>query len=176
MALCIIADVKVAGTEPARVDHDLVFNITLDVVAPLQEDLLFRCVFVGDASHPTREVELEAIDVGNGPGVAKGLMQFTFEACPPSRSAIEESGGPLDVSGIYLSALYRGNEFCRVGYYLRHDYDDKELQEDPPQAVVWEKLQRVLSTPCITKFLIKWDNAETQTGEASAFPSSSGIQ
>ncbi|CAE7467374.1 ASF1 [Symbiodinium natans] len=126
----------------------------------LKEDIVFRCMYVTDGSAAGEDVELESIDVGDGPGVRQGVQRFRFESGPPTQSAIEASGGPLEVAGLYLSALYRGKEFCRVGYYVRHDYDDPTLQEDPPATVDWTRLRRVLSEPCVTKFQIPWDTTE----------------
>eukprot|EP00930_Biecheleria_cincta_P044745 TRINITY_DN30811_c0_g1_i2.p1 TRINITY_DN30811_c0_g1~~TRINITY_DN30811_c0_g1_i2.p1 ORF type:complete len:167 (+),score=30.64 TRINITY_DN30811_c0_g1_i2:54-554(+) len=140
MALCRVADVQVvmpsveSGPALARVSDNLVFEVTLDVAEPLPEDVVFQCFFVVDASDSKKDVLLESIDVGS-PGLPKGVMKFTFESDPPTQSDLQAALGeiqkdsPLEVSGIYLAALYRGEEFCRVGYYVRHEYDDPALQE-----------------------------------------------
>lgn len=60
---------------------------------------------------------MDSIDVGNGPGVNQGLLKFTFECSGPSEQ-LREASHPLEVAGLYLSAVYGGKEFCRVGYYL----------------------------------------------------------
>ncbi|CAE7301526.1 ASF1 [Symbiodinium necroappetens] len=180
MAACSISNVKVltptsdAGPEPCRVEDDLVFEVTLDVMQELKEDLLFRCMYVTDSASG-KDVELESIDVGDGPGVRQGVQRFRFESSPPAQSAIEASGGPLEVAGLYLSALYRGEEFCRVGYYVRHDYDDPALQEDPPATVDWARLRRVLSEPCVTKFQIPWDTTEAAHGRKRVREEDAGL-
>lgn len=155
MSICKVADVKVLKPS-ASVDEDLAFEVTLDVAEPLAEDVVFRCLYVVDASKAKTDVELESIDVGNGPGLPCGLMKFVFESPAPSRSVIEACGDPLEVTGLYLSAVYRGAEFCRVGYFVRYEYDDKTLQEEPPQQVDWTHLRRVLSDPCVTCFSGVW--------------------
>ena len=62
------------------------WQVTLDVMQALKEDLLFRCMYVTDSgtravdlelaladcpawSASGKDVELESIDVGDGPGV-----------------------------------------------------------------------------------------------------------
>lgn len=170
MAACRVADVRVLSLcTPAG--EPLIFEITLDVAEPLAEDVLFRCVYIVDAGNPKTDIELEAVDVGNGPGLPVGLMRFNFESDPPSKQAVEE-GGALDVGGIYISASYRGAEFCRVGYFVRHEYDDPMLQENPPQVVDWSRLRRVLSDPRVTRFPIAWDERQTAQSAPMSEPAS----
>eukprot|EP00913_Durusdinium_trenchii_P024065 g22601.t1 len=84
MAACSIANVKVVdGKDRCRVDEDFVFEVTLDVAEPLKEDLVFQCVYITHGSGD--EVELESIDVGDGPG----LRQV--------RSRVALSGAGLDM-------------------------------------------------------------------------------
>ena len=47
----------------------------------------------------------------------------------------------MDVSVILLLALYRNQEFARVGYYVFTEYDDPELRENPPVKVDFEKVK-----------------------------------
>ena len=47
----------------------------------------------------------------------------------------------MDVSVILLLALYRNQEFARVGYYVFTEYDDAELRENPPVKVDFEKVK-----------------------------------
>ncbi len=41
-------------------------------------------------------------------------------------------------------ALYRNQEFARVGYYVFTEYDDPELRENPPVKVDFEKVKLIL--------------------------------
>ena len=54
--------------------------------------------------------------------------------------------------------------FFRVGYYVRHEYDDLELQENPPEPPQVEKLSRNIleSNPRVTKFKIEWEDLPPQ--------------
>lgn len=47
----------------------------------------------------------------------------------------------MDVSVILMLALYRNQEFARVGYYVFTEYDDPELRENPPVKVDFEKVR-----------------------------------
>ncbi|CAE8592371.1 unnamed protein product [Polarella glacialis] len=182
MAVCNIADIKILSEQdekgeslPARVTDDLRFEVVLDVAEPLMQDVVFRVMYVVDASDPSKDVELESADIG-APGLPKGVMKFTLEASAPSRSTIEAGGGPFEVTGLYLSATYKAEEFCRVGYYVRHDYENPSLTENPPETIEWSKLIRALSEPCVTKFLNAWDGPplDLSSTEASAMDVLSG--
>ena len=49
------------------------------------------------------------------------------------------------MSVVLLLALYRNQEFARVGYYVFSEYEDPELRENPPVKVDFDKV-RVEST------------------------------
>mmetsp|Transcript_88804 Transcript_88804/g.198574 ORF Transcript_88804/g.198574 Transcript_88804/m.198574 type:complete len:217 (+) Transcript_88804:55-705(+) len=157
MSACRVADVKVLNSEETAVGEDLAFEVTLDVAESLAEDAIFLCRYIVDPSSTLSDVELESVDVGNGPGLPQGVFKFVVEAPAPPRDVIEASGGALEVAGLYLSGVYRGAEFCRVGYYVRHEYNDPVLQESPPEAIEWDRLRRVLSDPRVTHFSVAWD-------------------
>merc|ERR1719160_118110 len=101
-------------------------------------------VYVLGDKDDAQEVELESIDVGSGSGLPKGLMKFVFEGDPPDQSTIA-LGGVLEVAGVYIAAAYRNSEFCRVGWYIRNEYDTPELEENPPEQTDWAHLRRVFS-------------------------------
>eukprot|EP00933_Yihiella_yeosuensis_P081773 TRINITY_DN95458_c0_g1_i1.p1 TRINITY_DN95458_c0_g1~~TRINITY_DN95458_c0_g1_i1.p1 ORF type:complete len:217 (+),score=34.21 TRINITY_DN95458_c0_g1_i1:37-651(+) len=165
---CRITDVRVVaksdgqgGTIPDRVADPINFEVTLDVAEPLSEDVVFKSIFIMD----NKDVVLDEADVGNSPGLQAGILRFNFESDPPLQSQIEQAGGPKEVTGLYISAFYKDAEFCRLGYYIRFEYEDPELEENPPKRVQWNQLARVLSPPCVTEFRIKWDEQATRAPE-----------
>eukprot|EP00406_Dinophysis_acuminata_P059458 CAMPEP_0179268100 /NCGR_PEP_ID=MMETSP0797-20121207/30268_1 /TAXON_ID=47934 /ORGANISM="Dinophysis acuminata, Strain DAEP01" /LENGTH=173 /DNA_ID=CAMNT_0020976375 /DNA_START=70 /DNA_END=588 /DNA_ORIENTATION=+ len=145
----------------------LQFEVTLEVAEPLTEDAVFHCFYVVDPAQAKTDVELESIDVGPLP---VGVMNFVFEPPGPTTAMVEASGGALEVGGLYVSAVYRGKEFCRVGYFVRHEYESPELQESPPEPAEWGKLRRVLSEPCVTRFTIQWDAPAPAAGAPAPAP------
>eukprot|EP00929_Paragymnodinium_shiwhaense_P041593 TRINITY_DN21592_c0_g1_i1.p1 TRINITY_DN21592_c0_g1~~TRINITY_DN21592_c0_g1_i1.p1 ORF type:complete len:193 (-),score=56.07 TRINITY_DN21592_c0_g1_i1:219-797(-) len=166
MAVCKILNVAAAMEQ--ELHERLSFEVTLDVAENLAEDVLIRCCFILDPRCPDKDVELDSMEIGNDPGVNKGVMKFILDAPAPTQMLLEEAGGPLEVQGMYLAAVYRGSEFCRIGYYLRHEYVDKDLQESPPETVDWSKLRRVLSDPTHTRFDHAWDDVAKPAGEDAA--------
>ena len=72
--------------------------------------------------------------------MAPGTYKFVFEAPPPDPKKLPNDSD-VDVSVILLLALYRNQEFARVGYYVFTEYDDPELRENPPVKVDFEKVR-----------------------------------
>mmetsp|Transcript_95931 Transcript_95931/g.151026 ORF Transcript_95931/g.151026 Transcript_95931/m.151026 type:complete len:181 (+) Transcript_95931:32-574(+) len=162
MSLCRIESVK-SLKDGARVSDDLEFEIVLDVAEDLSEDVVFSCCYVVDPASASSDLVLVDADVGDGPGLKRGMMKFVLESPPPPLTALQQSGiilsdGQPDVGGLYISAAYRGKEFCRIGYFIRLEYDDAELQQNPPQVVQWDRFTVALSKPTATLTPIKWDD------------------
>lgn len=59
---------------------------------------------------------------------------------------------------ILLSCSYDDREFVRVGYYVNNEYDNEEMNDDPPAKPVIEKVRRnvLAEKPRVTRFAIKW--------------------
>jgi hypothetical protein len=61
-----------------------------------------------------------------------------------------------------LTCSYNNQEFFRVGYYVNNQYDNEEMNLNPPEQVDIEKVERTILSdkPRITKFNIDWDSTE----------------
>lgn len=82
---------------------------------------------------------------------------FSCQAEAPNLSLIPQAD-LLDVTVLLLTCSYREREFVRIGYYVRVDYQDPQLQENPPETPIADKLFRhVLSDkPKVTRYAIPW--------------------
>ena len=68
-----------------------------------------------------------------------------------------------------LTCSYKDSqEFLRVGYYVNVEYDDPEMNENPPATPVIDRLTRhiLAEKPRVTKFQIDWDDMPTSMGGA----------
>eukprot|EP00971_Amphidinium_carterae_P026717 526988-Amphidinium_carterae.2 len=154
----------------AAYSEEMVFSVVLDVASDLPEDITCKCFFTMDAwdcCSFVHSVELgcaysgnlhalpikvllaadvcahctgEACDIGDGPGLTKGLLKFDLPVRAPSKFMIEAAGvlevarishssmcRPLtialcliphaipQVTAMYISFIYRGTEFHRTG-------------------------------------------------------------
>ena len=46
---------------------------------------------------------------------------------------------------VLLTCSYRTQEFVRVGYYVNNEYDNPEMNENPPDQPQYEKVSEVCS-------------------------------
>jgi histone chaperone ASF1 len=109
---------------------------------------------VGSATSAEHDQELDSLLVGPIP---VGVNKFIFEADPPNTTRLPSSE-ILGVTVILLTCSYAGREFVRVGYYVNNEYDDENLNADPPSKPIVEKIRRnvLAEKPRVTRFAIKW--------------------
>lgn len=107
-----------------------------------------------DFSRSEHDQELDSLLVGPIP---VGVNKFIFEADSPDLKRIPTSE-ILGVTVILLSCSYDDREFVRVGYYVNNEYDNDEMNNDPPTKTVIEKVRRnvLAEKPRVTRFAIKW--------------------
>jgi histone chaperone ASF1 len=86
-----------------------------------------------------------------------GVNKFIFEADPPNLSRLPATE-ILGVTVILLTCSYDGREFVRVGYYVNNEYDNEEMNNEPPAKPIIERIRRnvLAEKPRVTRFAIKW--------------------
>ena len=87
-------------------------------------------------------------------------MKFTMEGQAPNVALLPPSD-IVGVTAVLLTCSYKDNqEFMRVGYYVNIEYDDPELNENPPATPDITRLTRhiLAEKPRVTKFQIDWDD------------------
>eukprot|EP00126_Sphaerothecum_destruens_P015889 Sdes_comp9961_c0_seq1m1516 len=153
MALVNVTRVNVLEN-PTIFSKPFVFEISFECIAPIEDDLEFKIIYVGSAESEEYDQELDSILVGPIP---VGLNKVVFEANPPDTLKIPPDD-LLGVTVVLLTCSYRDQEFIRVGYYVNNEYADMELRENPPAVVDIDKVHRniLTSKPKVTRFMIKW--------------------
>lgn len=148
------------------------FEITFECVEDLQEDLEWKIIYVGSAESEDYDQVLDTVYVGPVP---EGRHMFVFQADPPDTAKIPECDA-VGVTVVLITCGYKGQEFVRVGYYVNNAYCDQEIQENPPDVPIFEKLTRnILATqPRVTKFKIDWDDAKDSENVPPAENNSEG--
>ena len=86
-----------------------------------------------------------------------GVNKFIFEADPPDLSQLP-TADVMGVTVILLSCSYDNREFVRVGYYVNNEYDNEEMNMDPPSKPIFDRIRRniLADKPRVTRFAIKW--------------------
>ncbi|CAF4113376.1 unnamed protein product [Rotaria socialis] len=158
MVKVMISNVNVHNN-PAKFLSNYTFEIKFECLEQLTQELEFKLVYVGDAKEDKQDQVLDVVVID---AVAPGTYKFVFEAPPPDPKKLPNDSD-VDVSVILLLALYRNQEFARVGYYVFTEYDDPELRENPPVKVDFEKLNRNIAVdePRVTTFPIIWDEQQS---------------
>ncbi|KAF8154203.1 histone chaperone ASF1 [Crassisporium funariophilum] len=157
---------------PARFSDVYRFRVTFECIAPLDDDLEWKLIFVSSPGDEALDQELDDCLVGPVP---QGVNSFEFEGSAPDPSKIPEED-VLGVAALILTGSYRDQEFVRVGYYQNTEYDNEEMKETPPAKIMFHRLVRDISTkPRVTRFHIKWDvsppqGTQTALGAANSAP------
>ncbi len=70
----------------------------------------------------------------------------------------------VGVTGVLVTCSYAQQEFFRVGYYVNNFYEEPELQENPPERPILDRLTRhiLVEKPRVTKFQIQWEDPAQQ--------------
>ncbi|RVX69462.1 hypothetical protein B0A52_06526 [Exophiala mesophila] len=162
MSVVSLLGVKVLNN-PAPFTSPYEFEITFECLEQLREDLEWKLTYVGSATSAEHDQELDSLLVGPIP---IGVNKFIFEADPPNLSRLPSSE-ILGVTVILLTCSYDGREFVRVGYYVNNEYDNEEMNNEPPTKPVIERIRRnvLAEKPRVTRFAIKWDSEESAPAE-----------
>lgn len=139
----------------------LSFEIFFEALQPLRRTLTWRILYIGQASDSTQDQVLEEAEMED---IQPGQMKFVFEGGPPDVSKIQESE-VVGVTGVLVTCSYNAEEFFRVGYYVNNYYEEPELQENPPDKPLIDRLTRhiLVEKPRVTKFQVQWDDSASQT-------------
>ncbi|CAH7682813.1 ASF1 like histone chaperone-domain-containing protein [Phakopsora pachyrhizi] len=174
MSIVNITDIVVLNN-PAKFVDPYKFKITFECIAPLEEDVEWKLIYVGSAESTDKDQELDTCMVGPVP---VGVNSFEFEANAPDPNQIPKNE-LVGVTVILLTASYRSKEFVRVGYYVNTEYEDQELRSlysdsellteemiksrpDPP--IISKLIRNVLAEkPRVTRFKIPWDSANQES-------------
>ncbi|WWD02811.1 histone chaperone ASF1 [Kwoniella europaea PYCC6329] len=169
MSIVNIRNIELVNN-PAKFDDPYHFRIKFEAIAPLEEDLDWRLIYVGSAKSEEFDQELDNCSVGPIPA---GINAFDFQAPAPQHHLLPstETEEILGVTVIIITASYKEKEFVRVGYYVNTYYEEEEWKENPPPTVQWDKLFRnvLIEKPKVTRFQNPWDTAT----QASPFDSQS---
>ena len=109
--------------------------------------------------------------------VQPGQMRFVFDAQAPQPGRIPEQD-IVGVTAVLLTCSYKDNqEFLRVGYYVNVEYDNQEMNDNPPARPDISKLTRhiLAEKPRVTKFQIDWDDQPENTMQDSYVPLEEGV-
>ena len=59
----------------------------------------------------------------------------------------------LEVTVLLLACSYRGNEFIRVGYYVYNQYDNDEMQMNPPDVPDLSRVRKFATKTLVSSLI-----------------------
>jgi len=129
-------------------------DVSIEVLDDAVKELTWSLIFVGSPKGKIYDQQLCKASIGP---LSKDKFDFVIEGNPPNNSLVPPDE-VLGMSILFLIGSFHGQEFIRIGFYVSTFYSDIELNECPPEELLYEKLQRqiLLNTPRITKFAINW--------------------
>lgn len=163
MALVNVVNMAVLDN-PAPFLSPFSFEITFECLQPLEDDLEWKVIYVGNAEDTSNDQTLDEILVGPIP---VGINKFVLQADAPDTSQIPQED-ILGVTVVLVTCSYREKEFVRVGYYVNNEYTEPYNEETgPPKPLDMNKVRRcVLSEkPRVTRFPIQWGDKEEEVSK-----------
>jgi len=147
---------------PSRFVNPFQFEISFECIAHITDDIEWKLTYVGSAESDQHDQELDSVLVGP---MQVGGYKIVFQADPPDPTRIPPQD-LLGVTVVLLSCFYKDREFIRVGYYVNNEYDTPELNEEPPQQPLYDRLVRniLADKPRVTRYNISWDDAPQVEG------------
>jgi len=159
---------------PSSFEQPLTFQITFECLKDIPEEIEWKLIYIGSSKDVKYDQVLDSFSMGP---LEYGVMQFDLESAAPDWGKIPQSE-ILGVTAIILSVSYRNQEFFRVGYYVYNFYEDPELQENPPESVLIDKVTRniLADKPRITRFDIKWGDEQDEENPENSGVEASGVE
>lgn len=144
----------VVHNNPGTWDSEFQFQIEFEVLSHLDDEIEWRLTYVGSTESASHDQVLDSVLVGP---MAPGAYQIIFQADPPDIALIP-TAELLGVTGLLLSCHYREEPFVQVGYYVRVEYDTPELNDEPPETPMRERITRMIAAdqPRVTRYQIDW--------------------
>ncbi|KAL9188968.1 hypothetical protein ACHAXT_011458 [Thalassiosira profunda] len=166
MALVNVVNMAVLDN-PAPFLSPFSFEITFECLQPLEDDLEWKVMYVGQADNSTKDQVLDEILVGPVP---VGINKFILQADAPDTSQIPESD-ILGVTVVLVTCSYREKEFVRIGYYVNNEYAEPyDPEKGPPSPLDVSKVRRAIlaEKPRVTRFPIQWGDKDEPVEEPPA--------
>lgn len=177
MAAVNVLNVRYMSNNPCSATSPFEFEVTMECTTQLEaKEVEWSMTYIGSAQDSKYDQLLDTVEVET----VVATMKFVFEAPPPNLFLVPKED-QLDNSAVLISAKYRGREFCRVGYYMRHEYPLEfvnALRTQQPGGLAeivepelpcgerlnLQALMRLVDVdnPRVTNFLIDWDAPNEQ--------------
>eukprot|EP01100_Stratorugosa_tubuloviscum_P006107 TRINITY_DN2650_c0_g3_i1.p1 TRINITY_DN2650_c0_g3~~TRINITY_DN2650_c0_g3_i1.p1 ORF type:complete len:155 (-),score=71.13 TRINITY_DN2650_c0_g3_i1:106-570(-) len=154
MSMVTVTEIKLLSANPAPFRELMTFEISYEALKDLPEDLDWKISFIPSANSQDDQL-LESVLVGPVPASSQ---KFVIEVPAPDADKIPTQD-LIGVSVLMISCAYKNQDFVHIGFFVRNEYDNQEMMDEPPTVPDYSKVQRaiLIEQPRQTRLDISWD-------------------
>ena len=155
MASIQLREIELQSPNPAPFNSTFQFQLTVDVLDILDEDMEMKCVWVRPSDGFVDDLILEELIIGP---LSSGTTIFVAHVSAPPWQLISE-GEILGDTLLMLSLHYHNAEFVSIGYWVHVTYINHDDNIIIPETFSIDRICRVLRDPPIVRTaFINWEN------------------
>ena len=130
-------------------------TIRFESLKQLSSTIEWKAIFVGNPDNTEFDQTLDSIQME---GVDYGVSEFDWELDAPDYTKLQSEFDIFDTSVIMILVYADGKEFFRCSYLTTHVYTNPAYEEDPPENVKWDEVERRINTkkPILAVSDIDW--------------------
>lgn len=130
-------------------------TIRFESLKQLNSTIEWKAIFVGNPDNAEFDQTLDSIQME---GVDYGVSEFDWELDAPDYTKLQSEFDIFDTSVIMILVYADGKEFFRCSYLTTHMYTNPAYEEDPPENVKWDEVERRINTkkPILAVSDIDW--------------------
>lgn len=153
MGYISVTNIKIAN--PVSKPSDPIrLTVSFESVEALKCNVTWKAIFVNDPNNSEQDQVLDTVHMD---AVEKGACEFDWELDAPDYSKLPSEFDIFDTSVIMVLVYMNDEEFFRCSYLTTHAYTNEKYEEEPPESVKWDEVERRVSAkPIIAAAEIDW--------------------
>lgn len=134
-------------------------TVRFECLKQLNCTIEWKAIFVGNPDNAEFDQTLDSIEME---GVEYGVNEFDWELNAPDYTKLQSEFDIFDTSVIMVLVYASGKEFFRCSYLTTHMYTNPAYEDEPPENVKWDEIERRISTkkPILAISDIDWKNLD----------------
>ena len=133
--------------------------VRFECLKQLKCNVEWKAIFVDNPDNIEFDQVLDVIQME---GVDYGVSEFDWELEAPNYAKLESEFDIFDTSVIMILVYVDGKEFFRCSYLTTHIYTNPIYEEEPPESVKWDEVERRVNVkrPIIAVSDVDWKSIE----------------
>jgi len=160
MSYISVTNIKIAN--PTAKPHEPIrLTVNFEALRPLACTLTWKAIYVGNPDTSEFDQVLDTVEME---GVEQGRAEFDWELEAPDYSKLPSEFDIFDTSAVMVLVYASGHEFFRCSYLTTHAYANAKYDEEPPESVKWDEVERRVNAhkPRIVTTEIDWSGVDAR--------------